>query len=143
MRIHTTYCWIIQTLSGKPDSGNTVTGDIETIISTIISAFENKDLGRCCSYSELSIGAVQNGQIISTSVSCDIGFTSSDLDFCIWTRYKPTLYNHLNGTGMSIFSFEDTCGYSWEYQTGKIVDGLIVDNMTMQDKWFGGQLVWM
>ena len=114
-----------------PDSGNTVTGDIETIISTPSSQhLKTRTWVDVNSYSELSIGAVQNGQIISTSVSCDIGFTSSDdLDFLYMDSIQTNSLQSSQWDWNEHFSFEDTCSYSWEYQTGKNSGwSLIVDN---------------
>ena len=114
-----------------PDSGNTVTGDIETIISAPSSQhLKTRTWVDVNSYSELSIGAVQNGQIISTSVSCDIGFTSSDdLDFLYMDSIQTNSLQSSQWDWNEHFSFEDTCSYSWEYQTGKNSGwSLIVDN---------------
>ena len=114
-----------------PDSGNTVTGDIETVISTPSSQhLKTRTWVDINSYSELSIGAVQDGQIISTSVSCDIGFTSSDdLDFLYMDSIQTSTLQSSQWDWNKHFSFEDTCSYSWEYQTGKNSGwSLIVDN---------------
>ena len=64
-------------------TGTTVTGNVDVIVSTPSSQHLKTrawvDVG---SFVELNIGSVQSGKIISTSVSCDIGITSSDdLDF--------------------------------------------------------------
>ncbi|HII37824.1 MAG TPA: hypothetical protein HA354_04950, partial [Candidatus Poseidoniaceae archaeon] len=113
------------------DSGNTVTGDVEVIISTPSSQhLKTRTWVDVNSFTELSIGAVQDGQIISTSVSCDIGFTSSDdLDFLYMDSIQTSTLQSSQWDWNKHFSFEDTCSYSWEYQTGKNSGwSLIVDN---------------
>ena len=109
------------TIGQASDSGNTVTGDVEVIISTPSSQhLKTRTWVDVNSFAELSIGAVQDGQIISTSVSCDIGFTSSDdLDFLYMDSIQTSTPQSSQWDWNKHFSFEDTCSYSWEYQTGK------------------------
>ena len=119
------------TIGQASDSGNTVTGDVEVIISTPSSQhLKTRTWVDVNSFTELSIGAVQDGQIISTSVSCDIGFTSSDdLDFLYMDSIQTSTLQSSQWDWNKHFSFEDTCSYSWEYQTGKNSGwSLIVDN---------------
>ena len=119
------------TIGLASDTGSTVTGDLEFVISTPSTQHLKTrawvDVG---SYAELDFGPVQSGEIISTSVSCDIGITSSnDLDFLYMDSLQTSSLQTSQWTWNKHNSFEDTCSHSWEYQTGKNSGwSLIVDN---------------
>ena len=113
------------------DTGTTVTGDVDVLISTPSPQHLKTrawiDVG---SFVELNIGSVQSGEIISTSVACDIGITSSDdLDFLYMDSLQTSTLQTSQWDWNRHNSFEDTCSHSWEYETGKTSGwSFIVDN---------------
>ena len=113
------------------DTGDTVTGDLEFTISTPSTQhLRTRAWVDVDSFAELNIGSVNSGDIITTSVSCDIGITSSnDLDFLYMDSLQTSSLQTTQWAWNKHTSFEDTCSHSWEYQTGKNTGwSLIIDN---------------
>jgi len=113
------------------DSGNTVTGTVDVLItSPSTQHLKTRAWVDVDSFVELDIGSVQSGDIISTSVSCDIGLTNTDdLDFLFMDSLQTSSLTTSQWNWNKHNSFEDTCSHSWEYETGKNTGwSLIVDN---------------
>ena len=113
------------------DSGTTVTGTADiSIVNPSNQQLRTRAWVEINSYAELDFGSVQSGKVISTSVSCDIGLTSSDdLDFLYMDSLQTNSLQSSQWNWNKHSSFEDTCSHSWEYQTGKTTGwSLIIDN---------------
>ena len=113
------------------DTGTTVTGNVDVLVSSPSPQhLKTRAWVDVDSFVELNIGSVQLGEIISTSVSCDIGITSSnDLDFLYMDSLQTSSLQTSQWDWNKHNSFEDTCSHSWEYETGKTSGwSFIVDN---------------
>ena len=113
------------------NTGTTVTGDVDVLVSSPSPQhLKTRAWIDVDSFVELDIGSVQLGEIISTSVSCDIGITSSkDLDFLYMDSLQTSSLQTSQWDWNKHNSFEDTCSHSWEYETGKTSGwSFIVDN---------------
>ena len=113
------------------NTGTTVTGDVDVLVSSPSPQhLKTRAWIDVDSFVELNIGSAQLGEIISTSVSCDIGITSSkDLDFLYMDSLQTSSLQTSQWDWNKHNSFEDTCSHSWEYETGKTSGwSFIVDN---------------
>ena len=101
-------------------SGSTITGTATTsLLSPEPDRLRTRTWAGVGSSIDILAPEVEIGEIISISVHCDIGLTSGDdLDFLLRDSVQKNAPGAITDWNRHA-SFEDTCSYSWEYETNK------------------------
>jgi len=113
------------------DTGSTVVGDTTiSIVSPSANQINTRAWADVDSYSEIDLGSIDSGKVLSIDVNCDIGLTNSDdVDFLIMDSIQVNSLQSGSWAWNSHASFEDTCSHSWEYESGKDSGwSLVIDN---------------